>query len=96
MSGLSTAKMIETISGRLRRKVLGSCNKNMILRLEESEGIETTEEFALAIWALAQDYPYAIESLLQTSCPAKKKYPDLDALYCGCDENRNSDICHPN
>ena len=72
------------LAGRLRRQILGPLEEehalDMILRLGAFEGIEITEEFALAIWTLTQGYPYAIESLLQTDAPAKARYPDPVAL----------------
>ena len=83
------------LAGRLRYKILGPLAQehaiDMILRLGEFEGIEITEEFALAIWTLTHGYPYAIESLLLTISPAKERYPDPAAL----DEVLRFEITHP-
>ncbi|MEM7134814.1 MAG: ATP-binding protein [Chloroflexota bacterium] len=72
------------LSGRLRYKILGPLEQqhalDMILRLGEFENIQITEEFALAIWTLTKGYPYAIESLMQTTSPAKELYPNPMAL----------------
>ncbi|MBV7334475.1 hypothetical protein KFU94_40805 [Chloroflexi bacterium TSY] len=52
----------------------------MVFRLGRINGVEVTEMLALAIWELTQGYPYPVECMMNSVCPAVERLPDIDSL----------------
>ncbi|MFQ5616527.1 MAG: ATP-binding protein, partial [Anaerolineales bacterium] len=53
---------------------------DLMFRAGEASGTAVTEELAEAVWQLTGGYPYAIHSLVNSDCPARRRLPALDAL----------------
>lgn len=53
---------------------------DLLFRLANRYQINVDDAFAEAIWQLTEGYPYSIESLMTSFCPARLSYPSLDAL----------------
>ncbi|MBV7335142.1 ATP-binding protein [Chloroflexi bacterium TSY] len=72
------------LSGRFKLRRLRPLAKehaiDMVFRVGQVNGIEITGELALAIWEWTQGYPYSIEAILNSDCPAIESLPDVDRL----------------
>jgi hypothetical protein len=53
----------------------------LIFRLGQKFKLAINDTLAEAIWQLVGGYPYSVESLLTSRCPAVYRYPDLEALH---------------
>ena len=53
---------------------------DLVFRLANRHRVDVDESLAEAIWQLTHGFPYSIESLIASRCPARQDYPDLDAL----------------
>lgn len=89
VSGSSVSMMMDDavsglLSGRFKFTRLGPLSQehaiDMIFRLGTLNGIDVTEELALALWEWTQGYPYAIESILNSDSPAFEQLPAIDRL----------------
>lgn len=79
VSGSSVSMMVQNalgggLSGRFQTTRLGPLTQeyayDMILRLGEHRQIEIKDEVAKAIWEITKGFPYSIECLLKSDCPA--------------------------
>ncbi len=72
------------LSGRFRyhfvQPLPRAYTHELVFRFGASEGFAVNEDFAEMVWQVTRGYPYGIETLLTTQCPARKQFPDLKAL----------------
>ncbi len=89
VSGSSVSMMMDDavgglLSGRFKFNRLGPLSQehaiDMIFRLGKLNGINVTEELALALWERTQGYPYPIESILSSDSPAVTQLPQIARL----------------
>ncbi|MEM7533003.1 MAG: hypothetical protein AAF639_12560, partial [Chloroflexota bacterium] len=53
---------------------------DLAFRLGAMMRMEMTIEFADMLWKVTAGYPNSIENLMRSQCPARRRYPSLDAL----------------
>ena len=72
------------LSGRFKTRHLSPLSRehthDLVARLGAQSKISVTKELAEAIWLLTLGYPYSIRSLMNSTSPARQRYPDLSAL----------------
>lgn len=89
VSGSSIALIVEDalgglLSGRFTPRHLPPLTQehilDMVFRLGKRNGIAVTEALALELWHLTEGYPYPVECLLNSDCPAVERLSDEAAL----------------
>jgi hypothetical protein len=72
------------LSGRIRHWYLKPLAReyahDLVFRLGDFAQVTVNEELAETVWQLTAGYPYPIYSLMTSPCPARQRYPALDAL----------------
>lgn len=72
------------LSGRFKYRYVDSLSRShthdLVFRLGRFTDVEVNEELAEAIWQLTEGNAYAIQSLMNSTCPARDKLPSLSTL----------------
>ena len=72
------------LSGRFKYWYLKPLSReyayDLVFRLGNNYQLEVDDALAEAIWQLTAGFPYPIECLMTSFCPARQRYPSLDAL----------------
>ncbi|MBV7329332.1 hypothetical protein KFU94_13995 [Chloroflexi bacterium TSY] len=72
------------LQGRFRyhylKPILREYTHDLTFRLGDDSGISVTEELAEAIWQLTDGNPHSVQSLMNSTSPAQRNLPDIDAL----------------